>query len=189
MARSVRTRHQRAHSRNGHRLQSYGRSQRAQSPASFAQPGVRPERQPASDVPDRSSSFREGRGAERPSRAPRHAPAVDHQNRIAAADELVSVDEKFCFQRGRIPDASSNKMMQLIIITRRKSLGHRLNALAITRADQPRYVNRAHPLPRLVTQTLQEWLEPPPKLAFPTHPRVRHGRPSIKPTTHESLKN
>jgi hypothetical protein len=69
------------------------------------------------------------------------------------------------------------------------SLGHRLNALAITRADQPRYVKRTHPLPRLVTQTLQEWPEPPPKLAFPTHPRVRHGRPSIKPTTHESLKN
>src|SRR5262245_54175528 len=119
----------------------------------------------------------------------RHCSVVDHQHRIAAADELVSLDEKFCFQRGHIPDASSNKMMQLIIITRRKSLGHRLNALAITRADQPRYVKRTHPLPRLVTQTLQEWPEPPPKLAFPTHPRVRHGRPSIKPTTHESLKN
>jgi hypothetical protein len=39
-----------------------------------------------------------------------------------------------------------------------------------------------------VTQTLQERLEPSPKLAFPTCPRARHGRPSIKPTTHESLK-
>src|ERR1700746_1688032 len=122
MARSVRTRHLRAHSRSELWLQSYGRSRRARSPASFAQPNVRLERQPASNGPDRSSSFREGRGAEPPSPAPRH------------------------------------------------------------------HIKRTHPLPRLVTQTLQERREPSPKLAFPTCPRARHGRPSIKPTTHESLK-
>jgi hypothetical protein len=99
------------------------------------------------------------------------------------------LDEKFCFQRRRIPDASGNKMMQLIIITGCKSLCHRRNALAIAWADQPRYVKRTHPLPRLVTQMLQEWLEPSPKLALPTRARVRHGRPSIKPTTHESRQN
>jgi elongation factor P--beta-lysine ligase len=44
----------------------------------------------------------------------RHRCVVDHQHRIAAADEFVSLDEKFCFQRRRIPDASGNKMMQLI---------------------------------------------------------------------------
>jgi hypothetical protein len=71
------------------------------------------------------------------------------------ADEFVSSDEKFRFQRGRIPDASSNKMTQLIIITGCKSLCHRRNALAIAWADQPRDVKRTHPLPRLVPQTLK----------------------------------
>src|SRR5262245_40215728 len=80
-------------------------------------------------------------------------------------------------------------MMQLIIVAWCKTLGHWRNALAITRADQPRDVKRTHPSPRLVTQTLKEWLEPLPKLAFPIRPRVRHGRPSIKQTTHESRKN
>src|ERR1700750_23206 len=116
----------------------------------------------------------------------RHRSVVDHQHRIATADELVGLDEKFCSQRGAIPDASSNKMMQLIIIAGRKSLGHRRNALAIAWADQPRDVKRTHPLPCLVTQTLQEWLQQSPKLAFPTRAGARHGRPSIKPTTHES---
>ena len=52
----------------------------------------------------------------------RHRRIVDHQHRIAAADELISLDEKFCLQRSLLPDASSNKMVQLIIVTRRKTL-------------------------------------------------------------------
>jgi hypothetical protein len=71
----------------------------------------------------------------------------DHQHRIAAADELISLDEKFCLQRSLLPDASSNKMVQLIIVTRRKTLCHWLNALAITRSDQPRHVKWTHSLP------------------------------------------
>ena len=110
----------------------------------------------------------------------RHCGVVDHQHRLTAADELIGLNEKFCFQRGCIPDASSNKMMQLIIISGRKPLSHGRYALAIPRADQPRYVKRAHPLPRFVTQTLQEWLEPSPKLAFPTRLPVHHGRPLHK---------
>jgi hypothetical protein len=38
-------------------------------------------------------------------------------------------------------------MVQLIIVTRRKTLCHWLNALAITRSDLPRYVKSAHSLP------------------------------------------
>src|SRR5882757_9521469 len=63
------------------------------------------------------------------------------------ADELISLDEKFCLQRSLLPDASSNKMVQLIIVTRRKTLCHWLNALAITRSDQPRHVKWTHSLP------------------------------------------
>jgi len=77
----------------------------------------------------------------------RHRRIVDHQHRIAAADELISLDEKFRLQRSLLPDASSNKMVQLIIVTRRKTLCHWLNALAITRSDQPRHVKWTHSLP------------------------------------------
>src|SRR5262249_9034918 len=60
----------------------------------------------------------------------RHCSVVDHQHRIAAADELVSLDEKFCFQRGHIPDASSNKMMQLI-----RSCDHPGRSTPLRKAD------------------------------------------------------
>jgi hypothetical protein len=52
-----------------------------------------------------------------------------------------------------------------------------------------------HPVPRmvfgtpcLVTQAIQKWLEPAPKLAFPIRRRAHMVSPP-KPTTHESLKN
>ena len=119
----------------------------------------------------------------------RHGRVVDHQHRITAADQLVSLDEKLCLQRSRVPDASSDEMVQPVIVTRRKPLGHGRNALAIARPDQPRHVKRTHPPPCLVTQPFQKRLEPAPKLPFPIRPRALHGRPLHKPTTHESLKN
>ena len=75
MARSARNRHLPAHSRSGHRLRSCDRSRRALSPASSVPFDVRPERQPASNVLDRSSSSQGGKGAALPSPAPRRAPA------------------------------------------------------------------------------------------------------------------
>src|SRR5271166_5282036 len=91
---------------------------------------------------------------------------------------MVGLNEQFRLQWRRIPDAGSNKMMQLIIVARRKSLCHWLNALAFTRADQPRHVKRAHSLPRLMTQTHQERFEPVCKFVFPIRRGVPHGRPS-----------
>src|SRR5882757_6987370 len=108
----------------------------------------------------------------------RQRSVVDHQHRIAAADEPVRLNEQFCLQRCRIPDASGNEMVQLIIVARRKPLRHRLNALAIARTDQPRHVKWTHPPPCLVTQAIQKWLEPAPKLAFPIRRRAHHGQPS-----------
>ena len=120
---------------------------------------------------------------------PFFARVVDHQHRISAANELISLDEKLSLQRSRVPDTSRNKMVQPIIAARRKTLGHGLNALAVTWPDQPRHIKRTHPLPRLVTQAFQERFEPTAKLIFPIRPRALHGRPLHKPTTHESLKN
>ena len=118
-----------------------------------------------------------------------HRGVVDHQHGIAAADEPIRLNKQFCLHRRRIPDASGNEMVQLIIVAKRKPLRHRLNALAIARADQPRHVERAHLSPRLVTQPIQERLEPTSKLFFPIQRLASHGRPLQKPTTHESLKN
>src|SRR5262249_15511207 len=70
----------------------------------------------------------------------------------------------------------------------RKPPRHRLNALAIARADKPRHVERAHPATCLVPQSIQKRLEPNFKLVLPIQRPANHGRPLQKPTTHESQK-
>ena len=92
---------------------------------------------------------------------------VDHQHGIAAANEPVRLNKQFRLHRSRIPDPGSNEVMQLIIFAKRKSLRHRLNALAIARADQPRYVERTHLSPRFMTQPIQKRLKPTSKLFLP----------------------
>jgi len=84
---------------------------------------------------------------------------------------------------------TSLKVVQLIAFAERKPPRHRLNALAIARADQPRYVERTHLAPRLVPQPIQKRLGPTSKLVFPIQRPANHGRPLQKPTTHESQKN
>src|SRR6516162_4827693 len=76
----------------------------------------------------------------------------------------------------------------MIVVTKRKPLRHRLNALAIARTDQPRHVERTHLSPRLVTQPNQKGLEKASKLLLPIRRPANHGRPLQKPTTHESQK-
>jgi hypothetical protein len=88
-----------------------------------------------------------------------------------------------------VSQTRSNKMVQLIIVTRREPLSHWRNALAIARTDQPCNVKRTHTPPSLMTQVIQERLEPALKLVFPISPRIPHGRPLQKPTIHESLKS
>src|SRR2546430_6185318 len=107
-----------------------------------------------------------------------HRGVVDYQYRIAAADKPIRLNEQFSLQRRRIPDTTSNKMVQLIIVVRRKTFRHWLNALAIVAPDQPCDVKRTHPLPPLVPQAFQKRVEPASKLGFPIPRRSHHGRPS-----------
>src|SRR5262245_24364159 len=79
-------------------------------------------------------------------------------------------------------------MLQLIIITKRNPLRHRLNALAVARTDQSRHVERAHLSPCFVTQPIHKRLQPTSKLVSPVQCPANHGRPLQKPTTHESQK-
>jgi hypothetical protein len=114
---------------------------------------------------------------------------VDHQHGIAAADEPVGLDKQFGFHSRRIPDPSRDEVVQLIVVTNRKPVRHRLNALAIARTDQPRHVNWTHLSPRLVAQPSQKRRQKASKLLFPIQRPANHGRPLQKPTTHESQKN
>jgi len=102
---------------------------------------------------------------------------VNEQHSVAAADQLIRLNQQFCLQRPGIPDPGGDEVVQLIAFAERKPPRHRLDALAIARADQPRHVERTHPAPRLVPQPIQKWLEPTPKLAFPILRLASHGRP------------
>src|SRR5262249_24661216 len=78
------------------------------------------------------------------------------------------------------PRPRRNEVVQLIAFAERKPPRHRLNALAIARADQSRHVERAHLSPCLVTQPIQKRLEPTAKLVSPIRRSANHGRPLQK---------
>lgn len=114
---------------------------------------------------------------------------VDYQHGIAAADELIRLNHQFSLERPGIPGPGGDEVVQLIPCAERKPPRHRLNALAIARADQPRHIERAHLSPRLVPQPIQKRLQPTSKLFLPIRCPARHGRPLHEPTAHESQKN
>jgi hypothetical protein len=89
----------------------------------------------------------------------RYRGVIDHQHGIAAADELIRLNQQFCFQRRCIPHSGGNEVIQLIVVSNRKLLRHRLNALAIARTDQTRHVERTHLTSRLVTQASHKRLD------------------------------
>jgi hypothetical protein len=114
-----------------------------------------------------------------------HTPKTASGQPIAEKELLVS-----SLTTGRrIPGPGSDEVVQLITFAERKPPRHRLNALAIARADQPRHVQRTHPAPCLVPQSTQKRHEPTFKLVLPIRHPANHGRPLQKPTTHESQKN
>ncbi len=75
--------------------------------------------------------------------------------------------------------------MKLVVTDLTIARRHRLNALAVARADQPRNIDTAHPCARLVPESAHEGREPSIKIGLPG---FFHGRPSAMPTTHESRK-
>ena len=75
---------------------------------------------------------------------------VDNQPGIFTADLSVGFGKQRHFQRRGVPDTTCNEMVQLVVADVASACRHRLNALAITRADQPGDIGRTHPTPRLV---------------------------------------
>ena len=101
----------------------------------------------------------------------RQRRVVDDEEGACAADQLVGLDGKLTLQRSLVPDPVRHEMVQPVVIARRHPLGHRADALAIPRPDQPRNIERTHPPPRLVAQPFHERRQPPRKLASP----IRHA--------------
>ena len=89
----------------------------------------------------------------------RQRGVVDDQPGIVAANQPVGFDQQGRFERGCIPDAAADEMMKLVIAYAAITCRHRLNALAIARADQPRYIGGAHPPTRSMPKRIDERLK------------------------------
>jgi hypothetical protein len=61
--------------------------------------------------------------------------------------------------------------MQLVVLARRQTRRHRLDALSVAWPDQAFHIERAHPPARLVPKSGNEWRKPPLKVPIP----VRHA--------------
>jgi len=72
---------------------------------------------------------------------------------MLTADKIIRMLPQRCLQRLTIPQPRANEMMQTIIIDLVCSRRHRLNALAVARANQPGDVRRTHPTPGLVSKS------------------------------------
>src|ERR1700734_2343659 len=101
----------------------------------------------------------------------RQRRVIDDKDCAGAPDQFIRLNSEFLLQRRFVPDAARNEMMQLVVVARRQSRRHRLDALAVARANQACHVERKHPPARLVPQPRQERRKPPLEIPIP----VRHA--------------
>ena len=112
----------------------------------------------------------------------RQRRVIDDKDCIDAPDQLVRLDREFLFQQRFVPHAARNEMMQLVVVARRPSRRHRLDALAVARPNQPSNVERTHPSARLVSEPRQERRKPPLQISIP----ARHAVASAKSRSRRS---
>jgi hypothetical protein len=110
---------------------------------------------------------------------------VHDQPRIVPANLSVGLRKEHLLQRRSIPHAARDEVVQLVIVDACVARRHRLNALAIPKANQPSNIGRTHPRTRLVPQRRDERLKPLLQIDLPI---PVHGRPLQQPTPHESRK-
>src|ERR1700677_1610148 len=110
---------------------------------------------------------------------------VDDQPSVGAANHPVGFGEQGFIKWRGVPHAAGDEVMKLIVADLAVARRHGLHALTITNTDQPRDINRAHACPCLVPESTEERCKPPIKIRLPG---LVHGRPSMRPTTHESRK-
>ena len=84
-----------------------------------------------------------------------------------AADEAIGLAKQRPLQWRLIPDPGRDEVVEPVV---RDPLGpgrHRLDALAITEADQPGHIERAHRPARWMQQAPKERLQPPIQIVTP----------------------
>lgn len=84
--------------------------------------------------------------------------------RIFAAYERVRLRGKHVLDRACVPLRGRNEVVQLLEIVRGYARSKRLNALAITRGQQPAQVNRSPLATDLVPEGVEKGLQPPIEL-------------------------
>jgi len=119
---------------------------------------------------------------------------VDDQPGTVTANLFIGFSRKRRLERFFIPHAASNEMMQTVIADTTIASGHRLDALAIPRADQSRNISRTHPPARFVPRgpykrgqpriqfatPIRSHRQPPEKLALYESPESLIGNPKNK---------
>jgi hypothetical protein len=92
---------------------------------------------------------------------------IDHQHSPRSADKPVGLGQEFGLERRLVPGADGHEVMQLIVVGRRHPGGHRLQAFALARADQPSDVERAHAPTGRMTKRFEEGFKPGLKFVLP----------------------
>ncbi len=113
----------------------------------------------------------------------------EEYRRTAGLDQGLSyvTNDRYCSTLHRVMHASGHERYSVPFYVGVPAQTAPLSA-AHTCDHQPGYIERTHPPQRLVTQAIQERLQPAFKLIFPIRRRAHHCRPSKKPTTYELLK-
>jgi hypothetical protein len=94
---------------------------------------------------------------------------IDHQDGARPADKLVGLGQEFSFQRRLVPRTHRHEVMQLVIVGRSHPGGYRLQALALTGADQTGHIERTHAPAGWMTKRFEKRLEPGLKFVLPRH--------------------
>ncbi len=85
---------------------------------------------------------------------------IDHQHGVLAADLAVDLFGQDAPQRRIIPGRAADEVVQRVMTGQAKPLGHRLDALAPARAQQPAHIQRRHLAPRAAPGHVEEGFKP-----------------------------
>ncbi len=105
--------------------------------------------------------------------------------RLRAVHQTAGFLQENSLKRCALPHAVGDEMMKLVIAKLTITGCHRLDTLAVTRANQARNVRWAQSHPGLVQQRRQKWRQPNLQIATPV---VRHRHHPVKLAHYESGK-
>jgi hypothetical protein len=77
---------------------------------------------------------------------------IDHKKARLVVNQAICLFQQSSLERGTVPNSRGDEMMKLIVTNFAGACRHRLNALAVSWANQARDVERAHPRPRLMSK-------------------------------------